>query len=208
MLVPEEALDRQVDRPGAAPPAGPSDSPGAGPPRLTELAAAIDAMVGLLRGQIERAEAQAETAETRITGLEAGLRAKDAELVEAGKRTDAALALANRLGAQLADASIRAEGEMSTLRDALDGMRTTLSRTEDRAARAEERAARADALVTNLEADLRMKDAAITDAEDRSNRAHARAQIAQDRADELDRADDARKARGRWARFRAAWRGE
>jgi hypothetical protein len=39
-------------------------------------------------------------------------------------------------------------------------------------------------------------------------RADAAAQEAREAADDLRRADEARKARGRWARLRATWRGE
>ena len=130
-LVPTEALDRTADRPGAMPPASPVDGPGAGPARLSELAAAIDSMVSLLRGQLGRAESRADAAE--------------AARADAQARADRSLA-------QLADAAARSDAEITTLRDAIDGMRATLARTEDRAAGAEERAVRAEGRVAGLEA--------------------------------------------------------
>jgi hypothetical protein len=60
-----------------------TDRPGAGPGQLGELATAIDSMVGLLRGQLERADARADAAQTRIAALEAVLQAKDVAIAEA-----------------------------------------------------------------------------------------------------------------------------
>jgi hypothetical protein len=68
---------------------------------------------------------------------------------EANGRAYAALALAGRLGAQLAYAATRSEADIT--------IRATLVRTEDRAVQGEERPARADALVANLEADIRTR---------------------------------------------------
>jgi hypothetical protein len=53
------------------------------------------------------------------------------------------------------------------------------------------------------EAERRARDAGIE-----AERARADATTARQEADELRRDDDARKARGRWARLRAAWRGK
>jgi len=51
-------------------------------------------------------------------------------------------------------------------------------------------------------------EARLAAAEEARRQARAEAQSAQERADALARAEDTRKARGRWSRLRAAWRGE
>jgi hypothetical protein len=90
-----------------------------------------------------------------------------------------------------------------------------LAALEDALRAADARADAALALVDRLAAKL-------ADAGDRSDRlqrdltaaltaadqARAEAQITRDRVDELTRAEEARQARGLWARLRAAWRGE
>jgi hypothetical protein len=203
------------------------------------------------------------------------LAALEAALTAADARSEEALALADRLAAQLADASAKAGAEITTLRDAVDGMRNTLARAEIRAAHAEQLATEADARAALAEAaaaeqrvateQARSEAAeaqriaaarASLDAEAEAKLTQARAdaerarnvaqeavqaaealqstidglkagqttmqdtyaeglaaaqhdaQRAQERADALARAEDARKARGRWARLRAAWRGE
>ena len=78
---------------------------------------------------------------------------------EANRRADAAMTLADRTLAQLADATARSQADIDALRNALS--------------RWEERAARGDALIANLEADLRTRDAEI--AEHRAAADHARA---------------------------------
>lgn len=98
-------------------------------------------------------------------------------------------------------------GALTALEDAVASMREQLAGAERRAETAEagregERA-RADALRERIEG-LTGELAAARDAADR---ARAEAQAAQDAAAGLRRQDDERKAQGRWARIRAAWRG-
>lgn len=128
------------------------------------------------------------------------------------------------------------DGEIATLRDVVDGMRSIVVRAEDRATRADNRATEAEVRVVNLEADLQEKNAQLADAAERADRlerdlaaariiaqaaqrdaqeavetveqARAEARTAQEAAEALRQADQARKARGRWARLRAAWRGQ
>jgi hypothetical protein len=61
---------------------------------------------------------------------------------------------------------------------------------------------------TALRGQIEAKDALIGELRIAANRADAAAQVAQAEAEKLRQADDVRKARGRWARLRAAWRGE
>jgi hypothetical protein len=99
----------------------------------------------------------------------------EAALAEANRRAEGALALADRTLAQLSDAAAEAD----TLREAIEGLRAKIARSEVLEARAATERDRAD----------------------------ARAQAAEDVAEELRKAEATRQARGRWARLRAAWRG-
>src|SRR5215469_3425703 len=80
--------------------------------------------------------------------------ALEAALSAANTRAEEALALADRLATQLADASARADAEITTLRDAVDGMRSTVARAETRAANAEQRAIEAEAQATAKASEL------------------------------------------------------
>jgi hypothetical protein len=89
---------------------------------------------------------------------------------------------------------------------------------EDANRRADEANGRADAAMALADRTLsQLADAGtradrleldLATALDAANHARAQAQAAQDAAEALRRADEARKARGRWARLRAALRGE
>jgi hypothetical protein len=181
---------------------------------LAGAMAALESAVTGLRAQLDEANRRGAAAEARVIALEADNRAKDAALANASEHADA---------------------EITTLRDAADGMRNTLSRTEDRAVRSEQRVTEAEARIVGLETDLRAKDSEI--AEQRGVADHARAearsaqQMAADLHDRLDsaerdlavaqhdaqtaqqaagalrRADEARKARGRLRRAWDGWRG-
>jgi len=98
------------------------------------------------------------------------------------------------------------DGEIATLRDVVDGMRSIVVRAEDRATRADNRA---DRLERDLAAARIIAQAAQRDAQEAVEtveQARAEARTAQEAAEALRQADQARKARGRWARLRAAWR--
>jgi hypothetical protein len=104
---------------------------------------------------------------------------------------------------------------LATLDTAVATLREQLVRAEARADSAESDRRRADALIANLEADLRAKDAQIGRAESEASeqrttaeQADARAKDAIQAAEALRQAEEARKARGRWTRLRAAWRRE
>jgi hypothetical protein len=116
----------------------------------------------------------------------------------------AAQALADRILAQLAEASSRAD-HAEKRAGAADADRVAAEARTDRAeqAAAGERS-RADALHDRLDTtqdELRQALEAADEA-----RKHARE--AEGAIETLNQADDARKARGRWARLRAAWRRE
>jgi hypothetical protein len=129
-----------------------------------------------------------------LTGLltEATARADRAEerAQEANGRADAALALADRTLTQLTDAGQRAD-------------------------RAEAARQSADALIANLEADMRAKDAELVQqrilteqARQQASEQEQAAQEALQATHELRRAEEARKARGRLWRVWDGWRGK
>jgi hypothetical protein len=124
--------------------------------------------------------------ETALAAIEAAHASEIAALRERADTSEqgriAMQTLADRLGAQLADAGERID---------------RAERARDRAeARAEQERLAADRFRAEAET-------ARTAAE----QANARAQEAQEAADALRRTEEARKALGRLARFRAAWRG-
>jgi hypothetical protein len=184
-LVPETWINGIADRP--------PDSPGDNPP---------DTFPGL--SMHTRALAALEEAVTGLTR-----RAEQAE-----QRADAASAAA-------AAANQRADAADGDRREAVALVEKTLAMLTDERARAD-RAEAARQKDEALIADLRAKDAQADGLRDRlvgaqtelslaqaaADRARVEAQAAQDAADTLRQADEARKARGRWARLRAAWRGQ
>jgi chromosome segregation ATPase len=103
------------------------------------------------------------------------------------------------------------DGELAALRGQIDGFAPRLVVLET------ER----DRLVTDLKAALLARSEAealrgqleaerdrVEQAETATEQAHAQAREARGEAEKLRQQIDARKARGRWARLRAAWRGE
>jgi hypothetical protein len=98
------------------------------------------------------------------------------------------------LGDQLAHERTRADIAQSEL----DDLRTKLADAQAELAAAQDQVEAARArTVAELEA-----------ATQAAQQANARAQAAADRAEALRQAEAERRARGRWARLRAAWRGE
>jgi chromosome segregation ATPase len=172
--------------------------------------------------------ATAPTTSREDTGMMAALlaRAERAEerVDEANMRADVAVSLADRTLAQLAEERDRAD----ELRAEITAFEAKLVASEA-AAKATE--ARADALRADMltigakltqteqgraEADERATDAIdraagldnlLADAERRLVESDAARRATQERLDTMDRADGARRGKGRWARLRAAWRG-
>jgi len=115
-------------------------------------------------------------------------------------------------GGQFGEAFPEGIGELSRL---LSGLEDTVTYVRERAATAEARADAADAdrraAEARADAERARADQAETDrrtAAARAERAEQRADAANDRLEELRRADADRKARGRLRRVLAAWRGE
>jgi hypothetical protein len=156
-----------------------------------------------------------ETALAAVEAAHAGeVTALKAQLDTAEQGRLAAQALADAALAQLADTAARSDNEITTLRDAVDGMRQTLARTEDRAAIAEGRAVQAETRIADATAETETLREAIEGlrakigrAEDQASRADAARQEAQERLAELTRADEGRRARGRLRRAWDGWRG-
>ena len=73
---------------------------------------------------------------------------------------------------------------------------------------AEQRSEAADIQVTAMRDELDRLERDRAAAEAMADKANQRAQEAQDIANSLRQTEAVRQARGRWARLRAAWRGE
>jgi hypothetical protein len=102
-------------------------------------------------------------------------------------------------------ASGMADGMDSSANQVLEAAVASLSEARDQAEkRAAEANKRADVAVALAERTIGQ----LAEANIRAERAEAMAQGAREVADDLRRADEARRARGRWARLRAVWRGE
>jgi hypothetical protein len=138
--------------------------------------ASVSAMSREDTGMIVALMARAERAEERTD--------------EANKRADVAVALADHMLAQVAEATTRADRAEATAVDLRRELEAAKADVEQVVQGREAAQARADELLRELEA----------------------AQIAQGEAEadaaELRQADAEWQARGRWARLRAAWRGE
>jgi hypothetical protein len=114
--------------------------------------------------------------------------ALEAALTAANTRAEEALALADRLAAQLADANGRADAEIATLRDMISGrLRDTVARAETRAVQAEQRA-------TEAEAQAAAKDAELTEHRLAADQARTDAEAAQQVAEALQATVDELRA--------------
>ena len=119
----------------------------------------------------------------RAEAAERRAEAAEADRRQADARADAAMAHVDQVTAMLADAAARADRADA----ALTGERVRADALRDRA--------------KSREDDLALIRAALDQAQTEARNAHAEAQA-------IRHADEARKARGRWARFRDAWRGD
>ena len=104
---------------------------------------------------------------------------------------------------------------LAALEDAVSGLREAGKAKDDQIATLREGITRAEARADRLEtavAGERARSDALRErlvaAEEAAGRARADAQAAQDGVHALRRENDARRARGRWGRVLAAWRGE
>jgi hypothetical protein len=94
-----------------------------------------------------------------------------------------------------------AEVRVSRLEQQLEAERVRVDE-----ARTEAGHLRAELMVA--QADLSDRTVQVDEARSERDQARADAQAARDEAEQLRQADAARRARGRWARLRAAWRGQ
>jgi hypothetical protein len=121
-------------------------------------------------------------------------------LIEAERRADHAERKAEEAAVRLADAEAVA---IAAQNDA-NADRARADRAEDDRRAAE---GRADRLEQDLAAARVIAQAAQRGAQEAVAQARAETKTAQEAAEALRQAEEARKARGRWARLRAAWRG-
>lgn len=170
-------------------------------------------------------EAHITTFETALAAIEASHAAEVAALraqADASEQGRVAMQeLADRTMAQLADAGERISRLERDLTGALevatkavqagDGLRADLAAAHQARAEAQEAAQSAAALrgeLTNTQAELAQQRILTDQARQYASEQEQEAQKALQAAHELRRTEEARQARGRWARLRAAWRGE
>jgi hypothetical protein len=176
----------QNDHPTDTPPADPTDKP-PDPTDKTFVISVLQAAVEAQSKRADRAEAEAESLAERATLAEEQREQflKDLRL-EREQRAAEAARLQAELGQALAD--IRAErSRLEWAETGKDGERS-----------------RADMLRDRLDA----AENELRQAREAADQARQHARDAEDAIEEARRADAARKARGRWARLRAAWRGQ
>lgn len=178
------------------PPEREEQSPEHAAPLLSKAVAALETAVILLGDQLAGAEARAGTERERAEAeRERATRAEQASATER-RRADGLRDRLNTMQEQLSDAhaALQASASADARADRAEADRAEERGRADRAeaATAAERA-RADALRERIEVLQR--------------RLTARQEVV-DAAEATRKAEDARRARGRWARLRAAWQGE
>ena len=158
---------------------------------------AIVGEIAALRERAEGAERRAEKAEQRADQADADRRAAEGRADQADADRRAAIALTDQTVALLTDAVARAD----QAEQGRDAERARADALADRLHVVQVELATAEA-----EGDSLTIETAELTAQVKAAKAEARE--AEDRAEELRLADAARRGRGRWARLRAAWRGE
>ena len=94
------------------------------------------------------------------------------------------------------------------LQEAVASLTKRAEQAETRADRAENRAEQAESRLYKVVEDCLVALKGAEQAQKRADGLETELQQAQQAADALRQADDARRRQGRWARLRAAWRGE
>ena len=187
--------------PDAIAPATPSSTPNATPnatPDATDFAcvmSTLDAAVSVLREQLATADRRADAAEARADRAEQG---RDGERA----RADALRDRLTTMQEQLADAHAALQAAESA--DAR-AVRAEQDKEQAEASRDTERQ-RADRAEQGREADRGRADVLQAKLNDMQVQVTARQEVI-DAAEVIRKADEARLARGRWARLRGAWRG-
>jgi DNA repair exonuclease SbcCD ATPase subunit len=236
ILVPEAALDRPSVRPPPSDDDTASVRPsvGGGMARLAAGAlAALEDAVAALREQLDAANARAERAEAdraeerqRADDLRDRLNAMQEQLADAHAALQAAAAADTRTeqaerGRERAEVGWDAEraradalrDRLTTMQEQLADAHAALQAAEVATTRAQQAEAsrdterqRADRAEQGREADRARADVLQAKLNDMQVQVTARQEVI-DAAEVIRKADDARLARGRWARLRAAWRG-
>jgi chromosome segregation ATPase len=191
---------------------------------MAATGAAADRAMADERMRADRLSAQVEALSAEVLRADAAGRDKeraeadrDAERARANALRERTEALQEQLaarpeGVDAAEAIRRAEAMVDSLREAHAGEVGALKAERHRlatqidgfATRADQAEARTDSLRGRVDVLQRERDTARADAE----RSGAEAKEAHAEADAMWQAEEARKARGRWTRLKAAWRGE
>jgi hypothetical protein len=207
-LVPIEALDRPADTPSAGTGPAPGLSSAAVETVLAALREAHAAELARVTERVTRADAQIEHLRETLAAVQADRAASEAR---AEGRIDA-LIVGHREQIVAIEAKLTAETARA---DDLQGRLVEAEQVKEAARkRAHELANRMMRLEAEAEEGRETKerltglDRLLADAEHRLAEAEQGRRTAQERLDAQDRADVARRGKGRWARLRAAWWGE
>ena len=190
VLVPEGALGRHPEGDQrAAPPEGTAAVESV----LAALREAHVGEIGRLTGALGRAEARADAERARADLLLTKADGLRAEMVGIEAKLTAETARADDLRGRLAEAEQVKEAARKRAYELADRM-MTLEAAEEEGRETKER--------------LTVLDGLLADAERRLAEAEHGRRTAQERLDAQDRSEVERRGKGRWARLRAAWRGE
>jgi hypothetical protein len=194
VLVPSDWMTPRDTDPPHRPPPLPVGDPPAHPPPVRSDVDAVEAVLAALReahaGEIaavrEAHAAEKARAETQIEHLRGQITVFEFRLTTETARADAEKARADE-AEQVRDAARKRTHELANRMMRLEAEAEEGRETKER--------------LTGL-------DRLLADAEHRLTQAEDARRAAQERVDAQDRAAIARQGRGRWARLRAAWRGE
>jgi hypothetical protein len=146
--------------------------------------------IGLLTEALAVERSRVDALMKASDGQRDQIAAAEAELAAEKVRAEAARNRANELANGVMTLEVAAE-------QAREAAKAAEGQTEAERVRADDEATRAGGL-----------DRLLADAEHRLTEAEQGRATAQERLDAMDRAEVARRGKGRWARLRAAWRGE
>jgi hypothetical protein len=190
VLVPSDWMTPSDTDPPHRPPPLPIGGPPAHPPPVRPDADAVETVLAALR---EAHAAELARVTERVTRTETEIEHQRAQLVRFEFRLETETA---RADAEKARAD-EAEQVKEAARKRAHELANRMMRLEAEAEEGRETKER----LTGL-------DRLLADAEHRLTESDTARRTTQDRLDAMNRADTARRGKGRWARLRAAWRGE
>ena len=160
----------------------------------------LEAAIALLREQLEGANSRADRAERRADEAAARL---DARMKVGDSQREQIVAIEAKVAAETARAD-DLHGRLAEAEQVKEAARKRAHELANRMMRLEAEAEEGRETKERLTG----LDRLLADAEHRLTEAEQGRRTAQDRLDAQDRAEVERRGKGRWARLRAAWRGE